>query len=64
MDILVPSLAGTLEIETSGRIFIFFIFVLTVCGAVLSTRPCTVASPSAPCSYFVYCTTGYLRGHL
>ena len=38
MDILVPSLAGILGIETSGRIFIFLIFVVTVCGALLVNK--------------------------
>ena len=38
MDILVPSLAAILGIETSGRIFIFLIFVVTVCGALLVNK--------------------------
>jgi hypothetical protein len=38
MDILVPPLAGILGIETSGRIFIFLIFVVTVCGALLVNK--------------------------
>jgi hypothetical protein len=35
MDILVPSLAGMLGIEKSGLIFIFLIFVVTVCGRLI-----------------------------
>jgi hypothetical protein len=38
MDILVPSLAGMLGIEKSGLIFIFLIFVVTVCGALLVNK--------------------------
>src|SRR5438270_3503674 len=38
MDILVPSLATIFGIETSGLIFIFLIFVVTVCGALLINK--------------------------
>ena len=38
MDILVPSLATIFGIETSGLIFIFLIFVVTVCGALLVNK--------------------------
>ncbi len=38
MDILVPPLAGIFGIERSGLIFIFFIFVVTVCGALLVNK--------------------------
>src|ERR1700740_82865 len=38
MDILVPSLGGILGNETSVRIFIFLIFVVTVCGALLVNK--------------------------
>lgn len=64
MDILVPPLAGILGIEASGRVFIFLILSLLFAAHCLSTRRCTVAFPSVPCSYFVYCTTGYWLGVL
>ena len=38
MDILVPSLATIFGIETSGLIFTFLIFVVTVCGALLVNK--------------------------
>jgi hypothetical protein len=53
MDILVPSLAGILGIETSGRIFIFLIFVVTVCGALLVNK--ALYGRVSIGAFFVFC---------
>jgi hypothetical protein len=53
MDILVPSLAGIFGIETSGRIFIFLIFAVTVCGALLVNK--ALYGRVSIGAFFVFC---------
>ncbi len=53
MDLLVPRLAEIFGIETSGRIFIFLIFAVTVCGVLLVNK--ALYGRVSIGAFFVFC---------